>query len=326
MSADPVAAPAQTAVAAAQTYVTHDIDAARDFLSGQFMGHVPTVRGPFADFRMRVRSVDHGPFVRYDLAHRSTVESANEPYAGFLIGRVLDGRVRFQLGHDDVRVGPGELYLYPQGIDLVSTWESTSVDDVVLAPEAMVEAGASLGLTGPPLLDATRPVDPELVRQWQRTTDYVDQVSASIDLSAYPLIAHQLSRLLAAVVLTIYPQRAALDLPGEGRAGSAVLRRALAYVEDHADEPVGLVELASAAGVGPRALQQAFRRQLDTTPTEYARRVRLDRAYRDLVAGDPSRGDTVADIAARWGFVHLGRFAAEVRAAYGRSPRTVLHG
>ena len=52
---------------------------------------------------------------------------------------------------------------------------------------------------------------------------------------------------------------------------------------------------------------------------------RLARAHEDLRGADPTRGDTVTAIAARWGFLHFGRFAAEYRRAYGQTPRTTLH-
>jgi AraC-like DNA-binding protein len=68
----------------------------------------------------------------------------------------------------------------------------------------------------------------------------------------------------------------------------------------------------------------AFRRHVGTTPTDHLRRVRLERARRDLEAGDPVRGDTVAEIATRWGFAHHGRFAIDYRRVFGCSPSHTL--
>jgi transcriptional regulator GlxA family with amidase domain len=73
-----------------------------------------------------------------------------------------------------------------------------------------------------------------------------------------------------------------------------------------------------------RAVQQAFRRHLHTTPGQYLRRMRLDSAHADLVAGDPSAGATVTAIAARWGFFNAGLFSAYYRAVYDRLPRETL--
>ena len=55
----------------------------------------------------------------------------------------------------------------------------------------------------------------------------------------------------------------------------------------------------------------------------YLRQVRLGRAHLDLRIADPARG-SVADIAGRWGFTHLGRFAATYRERYGCPPSQTL--
>ncbi len=102
------------------------------------------------------------------------------------------------------------------------------------------------------------------------------------------------------------------------------MRRAVAFVEANADQDIGLVQIAAAAYVTPRALQYAFRRHLDTTPLAFLRRVRLDAAHRELLAADP-RGTTVTEIAMRWGFAHPGRFAAHYRNTYRTAPGTTLH-
>jgi transcriptional regulator GlxA family with amidase domain len=104
----------------------------------------------------------------------------------------------------------------------------------------------------------------------------------------------------------------------------AVVRRALYFIDEHAADPVGIEDIAAAAGIGSRGLQLAFRRHVGTTPTDHLRRVRLERARRDLEAGDPVRGDTVAEIATRWGFAHHGRFAIDYRRVFGCSPSHTL--
>jgi transcriptional regulator GlxA family with amidase domain len=73
-----------------------------------------------------------------------------------------------------------------------------------------------------------------------------------------------------------------------------------------------------------RGLQDAFRRNLDASPADYLRRLRLDRVRQDLLAADPLSGATVAGIARRWGFVHLGRFAQTYRTAFGELPGSTL--
>jgi transcriptional regulator GlxA family with amidase domain len=85
-----------------------------------------------------------------------------------------------------------------------------------------------------------------------------------------------------------------------------------------------VTDAAHAAGVDPRALRHAFARYVGCSPTTYLRRVRLEAVHRELRAGDPAAGDTVAATARRWGFTGADRFAAAYRAAYGTSPSHTL--
>lgn len=82
-------------------------------------------------------------------------------------------------------------------------------------------------------------------------------------------------------------------------------------------------ELARAVNVGVRALELAFRRELDETPLHYLQRIRLERAHDDLRDHDPSQ-TTVTEIAHNWGFSHLGRFAARYHAQFGEMPAKTL--
>ncbi len=109
-----------------------------------------------------------------------------------------------------------------------------------------------------------------------------------------------------------------------GGPGAASTRRATDFIERHADRDIGLADIAAAARVGPRALQVAFRRRHGTTPLAYLRQVRMERAHRDLVEADPTRGDTVGGVAARWRFSNPGRFADAYRHRFGRHPSHTL--
>jgi transcriptional regulator GlxA family with amidase domain len=102
-----------------------------------------------------------------------------------------------------------------------------------------------------------------------------------------------------------------------------LLRRAVAFIQDNAQTDIGLRDIAAAVGVTPRSVQYTFRRHLGTTPLEYLRRVRLDRAHRDLQLADPSV-DTVTAIAGRWGFSHAGRFSIAYRQVFGTKPSRTL--
>jgi AraC-like DNA-binding protein len=194
---------------------------------------------------------------------------------------------------------------------------------------AQVAAGAPGHRPGPVRLTGHRPHSPAAARQLGQTVGYVrDHVLTAPGLADQPLVASTAAQHLAAGVGAAVPHTASTDPTATDRndARPATLRRALAYIDDHAGEPVTVADIAAAAHVTVRALQYAFRRHLDTTPLAHLRRVRLAHAHDDLRAADPLDGTTVTDVAARWGFFHAGRFAGLYRSAYGHPPHRTLAG
>jgi AraC-like DNA-binding protein len=174
-----------------------------------------------------------------------------------------------------------------------------------------------------------RPVEAVAGLRLRHAIDHVERhVLGEAAVMDSPLIVATASRYLAACVLATFPNTGLAEVTAADRSsvGSAVVRRAVEYIETYAGMNISPADIAAAAHITVRGLQYAFRRQLDTTPMAYVRRVRLERAHRDLLAADPSKGDTVTAIATRWGFLHQGRFVATYRDVYGRTPGQTLRG
>src|SRR5262249_33957213 len=141
-----------------------------------------------------------------------------------------------------------------------------------------------------------RSVSPAAARQWTATVDYLRDLLASPYAADAPLVTASAARLLAAATLAAFPNDALTEptAPDRHDASTATLRRAVALIASRAHEDIALADIASAAGVTIRAVQLAFRRHLDTTPTSYLRRVRLDHAHRQLQAADPESDSVTA--------------------------------
>ena len=199
-------------------------------------------------------------------------------------------------------------------------WDTVLLDFKYLEQVAPSTDGDVVRLTG------SVPVSEAANRHLVSAIDYFrDSVAANPLAAQSPLIAGPAQRYLAASVLATYPNTAQVETKNEHRRDSSdvLLRRATAYIDENAQTDISLNDIADAVNVSPRAVQYMFRKHRDCTPMQYARRVRLQHAHLDLVGGDPT-STTVSEVARRWGFAHLGRFAATYRMAYGQSPHATL--
>lgn len=109
-----------------------------------------------------------------------------------------------------------------------------------------------------------------------------------------------------------------LDRPIAPRA----VKRAIDYMEAHLDEPVTLADVIRASGAPGRTLFKHFKEYRGVSPMCYLRRARFQRVHDELRRSEP--GTSVANVAARWGFEHMGRFAVEYRKRFGESPSQSL--
>lgn len=153
---------------------------------------------------------------------------------------------------------------------------------------------------------------------WDRTFAYLE---ASLEelTPGDALTLAGLERLALWTTLTTFRTTfsEAMERPSQRRAAPATVRKAMDFIDENAHRPITIDDIAAAAHISTRGLQYAFRRALDTTPTEYLRRARLDGAHRELLGGS---AEPIAVIARRWGFTHPSRFAAAYRRTYGLLP------
>lgn len=96
------------------------------------------------------------------------------------------------------------------------------------------------------------------------------------------------------------------------------LKRALDWIQTHLGDAFTVLDIAKNAGQSVRSLQLSFQQNMGMNPLNYVQRLRLQQIHHDLLHGDTD--EKISDIAARWGFSHMGYFAARYRALYGVSP------
>lgn len=138
------------------------------------------------------------------------------------------------------------------------------------------------------------------------------------DALSHPLVAADFEQLVMTSVLLSVPHNYSGALGRLDRAPAPRdVRRAVEYLHANADRPLTLGELVRASGVAGRTLLKHFKEAHGVSPMRYLRNYRLQRARDDL---QREAGRSVSEIALRWGFAHLGRFAQQYRRRFGEAP------
>jgi len=135
-----------------------------------------------------------------------------------------------------------------------------------------------------------------------------------------PLIEKQLEQLLPSLLLMELPHNND-ELMGKQtlQAVPGYIQRVEAYIAEHYSEQITLSEMAKAATVSERALQNGLRRFRNSTPMTLLRDYRLYMARHQLESRKHTESN-ITNIASRCGFTHLGKFAACYRQRFGEAP------
>jgi AraC-like DNA-binding protein len=166
--------------------------------------------------------------------------------------------------------------------------------------------------------------DPNVAAWWQAAMDITHNLDrfGSLWLSHRAACASMQEFLLSAFSL-LFAQD---DSPARAdRGNDRCVRKAKEYIHAHLDRALTLCEIADHACVSARTLESAFRRHGEASPLSYAREQRL-RAAHEALAHAHRSGQAVAvtEVALNYGFIHLGRFAAQYRKRFGCSPSDTL--
>ena len=264
--------------------------------------------------------------VRYQGFDYHARVSPPDDFLGLL---TLTGTGTLTTARERADFSPGDVLLDP--VDLPYTADMHDCAFALLRVPRLVVGDLAEEYTGLPAADlrfeSIAPVSASARALWSQTVGFLcRQLIDSGITEISRLLAQSMTRLAAAALLEAFPNTTMTVsyIGGPGQVTPAAVRRAAAFIDAYAEQPITATEVAAAAGVSARALQYAFRRHYDTTPTGYMRQVRLEQAHRQLQAADPATGATVAEVARRWGWANPANFAAAYRKQYGTSPSHTL--
>jgi AraC-like DNA-binding protein len=304
---------------------TTDSGAAVRFVDRSYGGAVRIGLADGHDVFRHIRHIGHG-FLIDDMTLPGRARVQGRPESGVLIVETLAGQVRYWDGSREVTLDVGNSVLSARSLPAALRTEDVRVR-IALVDETLLRrivAEQLRPISGPITFDGQTPGSDALAQAWARSLRFAHDTVRSTHGESAPLLDEACGRLLAAAVLSAFPNSAQRDPLDEHDGSKPIqLRRAMSFINDSPHDDIGVREIAESVHLSPRAIQYLFRRHLDTTPTEYLRRVRLRGAHQDLLTGNTST-TTVSEIAAKWGFGHTGRFAVQYRQTYGLSPHVTL--
>jgi AraC-like DNA-binding protein len=135
--------------------------------------------------------------------------------------------------------------------------------------------------------------------------------------------AHGLEQQLIEALVDGLAKGSVIEAPPETRKHRDLAFRFEALLMSEPERAFRIAQICAALGASEKILRLACEEQLGRAPIEYARRRRMELAHRALRRGNPETA-SIADLALRYGFRGLGRFAADYRAVYGELPSATL--
>ncbi|MDQ4118912.1 MAG: AraC family transcriptional regulator [Actinomycetota bacterium] len=309
------------------TMSTRDPDEAAAAGGDVFFPHRLDVRHARPRFRMSLSAATLGPVSAGVLGYSGEVVlQTGELETGYEVNVPLTGHLHTWIGSDEVCATPTRAALYPpdRPARLHGWSDGGGLFGMKIERSALEDRLRELTdgrASGPVCLGRSLDLAEGPGRQWWALArSLVDLTTDPDGPLARPIVARPLADALISALLHVadHPYRdlvhARPPLPRP-----STIQAALDLIETEPERAWTVPDIAAETGLSVRALQHGFARHVGRSPTAQLRHVRLARAHDELRAADPARV-TVAAVAARWGFVHLGRFAAQYRRRYDRTP------
>ncbi|MBA4021596.1 MAG: AraC family transcriptional regulator [Gordonia sp.] len=299
-----------------------DWEEASEEVSDAYFPHVltPLSRGSNAE-DVVVNTVDLGPVRIARIGWGAEVSVETDHPGAYAVNIPLRGRLESRTARDSVVSTPGLATVNPPDTPtLITRWSSACTIVGVRIDRDHLHRELNRMMARPDIrLPAQIDLRGSAGAGWLRMVHAIHSEAGDDELWQNPVVAQQLSGALTTALV--------LAAVGESEADQQQIRpRIVTRVVDaiHADPSRAwtATDMADAAGVSVRRLQEGFREYVGMSPREYLNDVRLARVNREL--SDPGAGMSVTDVAMKWGFTHTGRFAATYRRKYGESPSDTL--
>lgn len=309
---------------------TDDPDRAEDVVSELFLPHRLDLGNRRESLDMRIAGLRLAGLTVGRLSYGRSAVLTTAEAGNFHVNTPLSGRARSSGGWpgQPVETGPGMAAVFGPGRQAEIAWSADCAQLCVMISRSDVEAELEtlLGRSLHARLEFEPAMDLRTQTGWREVLGMLArELETGPSLISHPAASRHVRGLVIDGLLLgqHHTYTDALSSPGRAAPRSAVAR-AIDLVRERPEEPWSTVRLATEVHLSVRALQEGFRRDAGLSPGAYVRHVRLHLARDLLRAADPEL-TTVAQVAARCGIGHLGRFASAYRNAFDELPSETLN-
>jgi AraC-like DNA-binding protein len=311
--------------------VTQDVDEARAYfrvLSYDTVSLRPVGRAE--GFAFASDLIQIGPFTMGEISYGADIQLVC-PDLGTMyhVLAPITGTMRSRHRENEVAVGPRLAGVYRPVGDIEMNWPgdcrlfSVRIDSAALDREVAAAMGRPAGAAS--AVRADFDVTDGRGSSWLALVRlFYSELRTPGSLVQQSQMARRWWQLtLSGLALALEPPGADGQARREPGLRPRTVKRTLDAMHADPGHPFTVTDLAVIAGVGARVLQEAFRRHVGMPPMTYLRQLRLAGVHEELTRCDPWQTN-VSEVAWRWGFTHLGRFAGAYRRRYGVSPSQTL--
>jgi AraC-like DNA-binding protein len=221
----------------------------------------------------------------------------------------------------------GDVMLHSLGERLHQTTAGSSIWNVIaLSPAQLEEYGRVLlgkPLSPPPEGRVLRPLRRDAARLRRLYTQACRLAETKPKILAHPEVARAVEQdLIHALMTCLTASTTRID--GFARRHHAMIMVKFEEVlAEQLGQPLHMPELCELIGVSEKTLRSCCAEFLGNSPSRYVVRRRLKQVRWALCDADPLHA-SVAELARRYGFTQLGRFAGAYRASFGEPPSVTL--
>lgn len=220
--------------------------------------------------------------------------------------------------------GPGDLLVFAPGMELdaLST-DGFSIYTLSVPEEQLAEVSRELGLPLESLL--SRPgLKKGQPGRTRALTHLLEEICQDVrDGVAGSGRRTQLDfQVTTALLQSLSPDSASRSPEPFGSRGQ-LIERAITFIRASAGEVISVGDICQAVGASHRTLHRAFSECFGVSPKTYLQAFRLN-GVRKLLSRELPSSATIGSVANRWGFWHMGQFAADYRRMFHELPSETM--